>query len=370
MWLIEGSGTPVGGQSEAQLRKKQAQISYEKRQKQRQLRITKEQQRQLVVKLNSARAELNMAQHRLRAAQQKLEDTRGRLRAVKAEHTAAKEEYDQESTAFGDRLRALYENGTNSYLAVVLESESFSDFSARTYLTQLVVESDVEIVRRIQAQKNALARQQQALELQEHAEARYRTEVQRETVAVQQYTQRVRSTKAGVDGHRTRLEIQFAELDATEKNITVMLRRFQSRGIRYTGPSRWTSQYYMPVRGGRVGSGFGNRYHPILHKWRMHKGIDISHPNGTGTPIHAAADGLVTFAGALRGYGNTIMIDHGGQISTLYAHCRRGKPFAVGRGAVVKRGQVIAYMGSTGLSTGPHVHFEVRRRGVAVNPAR
>jgi murein DD-endopeptidase MepM/ murein hydrolase activator NlpD len=334
---------------------------------QAQLRVTKHQQQQLILKLTSARAELNVAQHRLRTAQQKLDATRSKLRKVRDEHTVAQQEYEAEGAAFGQRLRALYERGPNTYLAVVLESESFSDFSARTYLTQLVVASDVETVGRIQARKNKLALQQRLLEQQEQAEARYRTEVQAETADVQRLTERVSAAKANVDQQRRTLETQLAQLELESRQITAMLRRLQSRGLRYTGPSRWTSQYYMPVRG-RISSGYGMRYHPILHCWRKHEGIDIS--ASTGTPIHAAADGLVVFAGYMRGYGNTIMVDHGGGIHTLYAHCRSGAPFAVGNGAQVRRGQIIAYVGSTGMSTGPHVHFEVRRRGVPVNPLR
>lgn len=367
--LVGGSGTPVGGQSASQLRKRQAQTSYEKRRVQARLRLTKQAQQQLLNQLRTAQQDLRAAQQRLNSAEHQLAATRARLRVVKEQHAATKEEYEREGSAFGERLRALYERGTNSYLAVVLESESFSDFSARTYLTQLVLESDVETVRRLQARKNRLETQRRALEQQEQAEARYRTQVQAETAAVQRHAQRVTATKATVDAQRKRLEGQLTRIEQESRDITRMIRQLQSRGIRYTGPSRWTSKYYMPVRG-RISSRFGKRWHPISHKWCTHTGIDIAAP--TGTPIHAAADGLVVYIGAQRGYGNIIMIDHGGnpRVHTVYAHCRRGRPFAVGRNSRVRRGQIIAYVGNTGYSTGSHVHFEVRRGGVPVDPLR
>ena len=107
------------------------------------------------------------------------------------------------------------------------------------------------------------------------------------------------------------------------------------------------------------------RYHPILRQYRMHTGIDIAAPHGT--PIYAAAAGEVIYAARRGGYGNCIIVLHGGGYATLYAHLSR---FAVRIGEDVRRGQLIGYVGSTGLSTGPHLHFEVRRNGQPINPLR
>jgi murein DD-endopeptidase MepM/ murein hydrolase activator NlpD len=114
----------------------------------------------------------------------------------------------------------------------------------------------------------------------------------------------------------------------------------------------------------RAGSGFGFRVHPIFGTRRMHTGIDFGAPSGT--PIFAAESGVVFSAGTRGGYGNATVIDHGGGISTLYAHQSR---FGVSAGQQVTRGQVIGYVGSTGYSTGPHLHFEVRISGSPVDPA-
>lgn len=114
-----------------------------------------------------------------------------------------------------------------------------------------------------------------------------------------------------------------------------------------------------------VTSGYGNRIHPIYGDERLHTGWDMN--GAMGSPIVAAASGTVIFAGVKGGYGNTIMIDHGGGMVTLYAHQSQ---FAVGYGQQVSAGQVIGYVGSTGDSTGPHLHFEVRINGTPVNPSR
>jgi murein DD-endopeptidase MepM/ murein hydrolase activator NlpD len=122
-----------------------------------------------------------------------------------------------------------------------------------------------------------------------------------------------------------------------------------------------------PIDGARLTSRFGNRRHPVLGYSRMHRGLDFAAP--AGTPVMAAGKGIVEFAGRQGNYGNTLRIRHPNEYHTLYAHLSR---FASGvrRGARVKQGQTIGYVGSTGLATGPHLHYEVHHRGKPMNPAR
>ena len=118
-----------------------------------------------------------------------------------------------------------------------------------------------------------------------------------------------------------------------------------------------------PVKG-RVTSGFGVRNHPILHRRKMHYGVDIGAP--TGTPIRAARAGVVTRAENMGTYGNVVFVDHGNGVETRYAHASE---LLVKPGARVQQGQILATVGSTGRSTGPHLHFEVRKDGIAVDPS-
>lgn len=118
----------------------------------------------------------------------------------------------------------------------------------------------------------------------------------------------------------------------------------------------------MPVAG-RISSRFGNRFHPVLNHRRMHNGVDVA--ARYGTPIVAAASGRVVFAGWRGGYGRQVMIAHGDGLQTSYAHMSAVTPAP---GDAVRQGQVIGYVGSSGLSTGPHLHYEVRRDGALVNP--
>jgi murein DD-endopeptidase MepM/ murein hydrolase activator NlpD len=157
-------------------------------------------------------------------------------------------------------------------------------------------------------------------------------------------------------------DLQYAGLDQGRRRLQLV--RWGERGDFWdaNGSYERRGTMGMPVAG-RVTSTFGYRMHPLLGFMRMHKGMDIGAPYGT--PIMAAIDGVVQFAGRNRGYGNFVKLAHGGGIASGYGHMSR---IAVAPGERVRRGQVIGYVGSTGMSTGPHLHWEVWRNGVAVNP--
>lgn len=161
----------------------------------------------------------------------------------------------------------------------------------------------------------------------------------------------------GIQAQKSDFESELASLQAESDAIAARLRTIgPAPGGRGPCAAR-------PVPGGIV-SPFGPRYHPILRYTRMHTGADMS--AGSGTPIRACRAGTVVISGSQGGYGNAVVIDHGGSMATLYAHQSR---IAAPVGATVNAGDVIGYVGSTGMSTGPHLHFEVRLSGNPVDPA-
>jgi murein DD-endopeptidase MepM/ murein hydrolase activator NlpD len=179
--------------------------------------------------------------------------------------------------------------------------------------------------------------------------AELQRQAEEELTRVQNLLGRINSDIAAAEQHKESLEAESARL-AEE------IRNNQSSGGTSPGVLGW------PVSG-PVTSGFGYRIHPIYGTRRMHEGIDIS--VGSGVPILAAEDGAVIYAGWMGGYGNVVVIDHGGGLSTLYAH---QSSVGVGSGYVVSRGSVIGYVGCTGSCTGPHLHFETRVNGDPVDP--
>lgn len=156
------------------------------------------------------------------------------------------------------------------------------------------------------------------------------------------------------------IEARIISLEKESDGIAIILAGLQLSQPPYVPGS---ILFANPIPGAKVGSPFGMRFHPILHYTRLHSGADVS--AGSGTPIRAAADGVVVIAGSRGGYGNCTVIDHGSGLATVYAH---QSTIGVQEGQTVKLGDVIGQVGSTGLSTGPHLHFEARLRGIPVNP--
>lgn len=165
-------------------------------------------------------------------------------------------------------------------------------------------------------------------------------------------------------------DILFAALEIRGRRITIYRHEYANGAVKYfndKGRSNKKALLRTPVDGARISSRFGRRRHPILGYSKMHAGVDFAAP--TGTPIKAAGDGVVKRAGWNGGYGRYIRIDHSGPYATAYAHLRRIAK-GVRPGRRVRQGQIIGYVGSSGRSTGPHLHFEILKNGKHVNPAR
>lgn len=262
------------------------------------------------------------------------------------------------------RLKIMRIRGQASFLSAMTGSRNMGELASRQYLFERVAKKDRELFDEVKALREQVEKQK----------ARKDATVRQVTsLLARQKTQQndLKESKADqqallvqLRGKEGDLKKIIAQLDAEENSIEATIAAFMRKPENTVGLTRPSGRLLLPVSGGRLGSGFGMRMHPILKYRRMHKGVDIG--ARTGTPIRAAADGVVISSTTMRGYGNVIILAHGGGVSTLYAHCSR---LLKGNGARVKRGETIALVGSTGLSTGPHLHFEVHVNGKAVNPA-
>jgi murein DD-endopeptidase MepM/ murein hydrolase activator NlpD len=266
-----------------------------------------------------------------------------------------------------DRLVAIYESGNVTTVDVLLSSASFSELVSRLDFVRELAAQDRRIADSVGHAKDEMAVQQGRTTV-----TRRKISVVTRTVAVRAAQTRLvrdrlvarertlagaksqkQATLAAVEESKQDYLNEVNALLAVSAQLASRIQSSQS-GSQPVQPS--SSGFIWPVSG-PVTSGFGWRW------GRMHEGIDIAVPSGT--PVHASASGRVIYGGWLGGYGNLVVIDHGGGIATAYGH---NTSIVVGTGSGVSQGQVVAYSGSTGHSTGPHVHFEVRVNGSAVDP--
>lgn len=301
-------------------------------------------------RLRQTRAELAYARKRQAELAKKLEVLTARLK--------------RRAELLAQRLRSAYKYRSISVLTLISGARNLQELSSRSYALRQIVKTDRQLLDQVRADQQAVAEAKAEMDAVVRRISRLEANLRAEEQELKDAQQEKKETLEAISRERALYERQLAILEAESQAIARRLRALMETGAgRARADKRWSGRFIRPVSG-RITSGYGMRVHPIFKVRRMHTGIDISAPHGT--PIVAADDGVVVGAGYIRGYGNTVIIDHGGGVATLYAHC---SAILVSEGQEVKRGQTIARVGSTGYATGPHLHFEVRINGDPVNPA-
>lgn len=305
--------------------------------------------------LNELQAQANNLQKKSDALQGKINDNQAKLEKKQ-------QEMQERMLIYRKRLRDIYINGQINYLDVLLGAKDFSDFSSRMYLLQKIISRDLELLEKLKqdaAEINS-RKEQLAAEMKEIKATQTELEAKKAKVNKLREQRAYMLYKAQEEEQSSQEE--YERLLAISENIASMLRNMENSGGGAPAGQGGTGQFMWPCNG-PITSYYGWRTHPIFGTTKYHSGMDIA--VDSGTPIHAADSGTVVYSGWLGGYGNCVMIDHGGGLVTLYAH---NSALNVGEGQYVSKGAVVAYAGSTGYSTGPHCHFEVRLHGELTEP--
>lgn len=288
------------------------------------------------------------------------------------EYAKAQEQETEQKAALRVRMRAMEESGSVSYLAILFNATDFSDLLARLDYVSNVMDKDKEVEDSYKAAKLAAAEAKTEYENTQEEQKEKKTEAEAKKAQLEQdiadADALILELEGNIDEYRAQVEEFDASTAALESQINSLVEALeaqQSAGNVTGGAVVGTGSYVWPLPGYYPTSNtYGNRYHPILHYYRWHGGTDIGAPSGT--PIVAADSGTVIISTYnAGGYGNYVTISHGGGRTTVYGHMSSR---AVQAGDVVTQGQTIGYVGSTGLSTGPHLHFEVRVNGSTTDP--
>lgn len=338
----------------------------------RKLSETKRRENSVLGTLLRTQQELERISGNLSGLNNKLFNTEQRMGAITAQINHAQTELDQLKTQIGghrsildQRLLAFYKYGYQSSLEILFTAKSFAEFVTRFEMIRRFTRIDVQVIKTLQTQQDLIAQKkqeivqkQQELTSQKSLYLQLQNQNKREQVRQISLSENKQKELATLQNDRKALEEALDELEQTSKALETQIRQYQNERHAALG----TGNYIWPVPGDVI-QHFGWRIHPILRKRKFHSGIDIVAPQGT--VISASDSGVVISCGRNGGYGKMILLDHGSGFATLYAHCSL---LLVDKGQSVTKGQEIAKVGTTGLSTGPHLHFEVRKEGVPINP--
>ena len=310
---------------------------------------------------------LRVLQEEVDAATSEYNDVKGRLDKVQSdiyENTELLNKTEKElkvkNKKLAKRVRDIYINGQISYVDVLFGAKDFSDFLTRMDILKRIIKHDYDLIMKVKADREIVMNTKAKLE-KDKADVELLVadaEIKQKNMLDKKQAQQVLLDKAEYD--RDVSQQAYEELMAASEEITRMIQRSQMVGGSYVAGG--SGAMIWPLNG-PITSEFGWRTHPIFGTQRYHSGLDIG--GDYGLPIAAAASGTVIHSGWISGYGYTVIIDHGGGITTLYGH---NESLLVGEGESVSQGQTIAMCGSTGNSTGPHCHFEVRENGEPVSP--
>ncbi|KLU67022.1 murein DD-endopeptidase MepM [Desulfosporosinus acididurans] len=340
----------------------QQSISSQKNQAQNKLHQLTYTADKLKVRLVQLDTQISAAQSLLAQKQIAFTQAQTQVQIAQKELAQKQQELDDRRTALGKRARGIYENGQISYFELLFQSANLGDFITRMEYFNKLIANDHKLLTDIKDQKEKITQKTQDLQKKRDQAAQLQVQAAKAKADLdgkkaQQRTALEENQKA-VQASYDEVERLQTEADALNDKI----RKLQAAQAGKNKGDGTISTWPLPGHY-EISDPYGWRTHPITHQQSLHTGTDIMAP--MGTEIHAAGSGVVIVAGWNVAYGNMVIIDHGHGISSLYGHQSK---LNVTEGQTVEANQVIGYVGSTGWSTGPHLHFEVRVGGNPTDP--
>ena len=312
-------------------------------------------------------AQLDEANDKLSSLNIQIASLQSDITAKEKEIQSLSDEEDKATELFKERMRALYEDNSLSYVDILLNSTSISDFFYRMDIIRQISDYDQNVIEQIVNRKEIIEDSKKTLEQKQSEIEAVQAQAANEKAKIQKLNDEnqavINSINSDISEYEKQLKAEEQEAKRIESRIKALLAQSQKSGST-TSVTPSASGFIWPCPASKyVTSPFGKRYHPITGTYTMHNGIDIGGPNGCN--IVASKSGTVIVSEYSSSYGHYIVINHGGGQTTTYAHLSTR---LVSVGASVTQGQVIGKEGSTGWSTGPHLHFEVAINGVRYNP--
>lgn len=357
-----------------ELKNEQNELKAKQQETQNALNENKQKQQTISAEIESLDKTVAEAQAALDEIETQLNDVTARLAESEVQLKEATDKKDAQLESFEGRIKFLHENGSIGYLQIILSAESFTDFLTRIQYVNDIMNYDNNLLSELQKTENEI--EQKTAEIAED-KAQVEVLVAEQKAKTEEYNTKLAEKQATYNQYKLDAAAYEQELasweKASEEVESLIAQATAAASRRSSATSSGSSSGNVTYTGGKfawpvpgrsyISSGYGYRARPIGSGSEFHTGYDI--PASYGANIVAAEAGTVIYASYMNGYGYTVMIDHGGGLVTLYGH---NSKLTVSKGDTVSRGQTIAKAGSTGNSTGPHCHFEVRKNGSHTSP--
>lgn len=345
----------------------------EKNEKQEEQEDLKQQKKDVEAKKNEALSKINDLSSQISDSETKLGELKNKVKELETSITEKQKELEEaeakqkeQEELLEKRLIAQYKTGKVSYWSILLNPDGFIDFFSNLHNIERIAKLDTELIDSIEKERENIQKAKEELTTQKSEAKAAKAEAEKENVKLKNAKMIKNSEVAKLSEEEKSLQEQIEQYDKIMSDLAEQIRREQEANKNSgSGPVYSGGKLAWPVpSSNKISSYFGYRIHPIYGINKLHTGIDIGGADW-GAPFVAAEDGIVILAGRNGGYGDCVVIDHGGGITTLYGH---GSAIYVTKGQRVKRGQKVLGVGSSGISTGKHAHFEVRVNGTPVNP--
>ena len=323
------------------------------------LQFTEEQMKQ---KLNELASQISVSKIALSQKDSAYLEAKASVEAAEKELLAKQKELENRQDALRKRVRGIYEEGNFRYLDILFQAADLSDLITKLEYFEKLIQNDQKLLESIKVEKDKVIQKTEALKEKRDLAEKTRQEAVAAKSALESKKLEEQNSLAEVTQAQDEL---FTQIDKLEKDSNALEQKIRQLQAERTGGVVGSISYWPLPDYHTISSPYGWRIHPITKAKSLHSGADIPAPNGTS--IYAAGTGTVIYSGWYGAYGNTVIVDHGKGISSMYPHQSK---IAVSNGQNLNAGELVGYVGSTGWSTGPHLHLEIRENGSPVDPLK
>lgn len=348
------------------LQQKQSELNSEKKNVKNEINAKNTEKKSLTEQLKDINQQMNDVQQTIDGLNTEISETEEKISFTEMEISNKQRDYDGRMAIFNQRLKEMYQYGDVNFLEVLLQSSSITDFLTRFEYLKYIANNDQKLLDEVSALKASLETEKASLDSMKTSLVVKRQNQEAKSKELATASAQKQSLVDQINAEQDALYDILEDLEAESKALNSEIKRLQAEQAAKNGANtKAPGAYLWPCPSSHtITSNYGYRVHPVTGAKKLHSGMDIG--ASYGVAVVAAASGTVIMSKYYGGYGNCIIIDHGGGVSTLYGHM---SSLIAKTGQKVSAGETIGKVGSTGVSTGNHLHFEVRINGSTVNPA-